>query len=195
MPARTMRPSRAPSHPCSRASISARARSARTPRRAGHARPRRPVRCRPRNPNTRNLRCPSAAWTCRTAVTSTKSGKAYSAYSKPCRNRSPRASRTANPSARCSSKACAKAREAKAFLGEIESDSQQLSVELTRIHLLSLSDDLTILPNRRAFLRRLQDEVSRVQRYGNPLSLALIDLDGFKSVNDKLGHAAGDEVL
>lgn len=88
-----------------------------------------------------------------------------------------------------------KLEEAKTFLGEIEADSQQLSDELTRIHLLSLTDDLTGLPNRRAFLRRLQDEVSRVQRYGNPLSLALIDLDGFKNVNDKLGHAAGDEVL
>ncbi len=85
--------------------------------------------------------------------------------------------------------------ETQQFLGVIESDSQQLSDELTRIHLLSLTDDLTGLPNRRAFLRRLQDEVGRVQRYGNPLSLALIDLDGFKAVNDKLGHAAGDEVL
>ncbi|MEK7321662.1 MAG: GGDEF domain-containing protein [Pseudomonadota bacterium] len=88
-----------------------------------------------------------------------------------------------------------KLQEAQNFLGVIESDSQQLSDELTRIHLLSLTDDLTGLPNRRAFLRRLQDEVGRVQRYGNPLSLALIDLDGFKAVNDKLGHAAGDEVL
>ena len=88
-----------------------------------------------------------------------------------------------------------KLQETQQFLGVIESDSQQLSDELTRIHLLSLTDDLTGLPNRRAFLRRLQDEVGRVQRYGNPLSLALIDLDGFKAVNDKLGHAAGDEVL
>lgn len=85
--------------------------------------------------------------------------------------------------------------QTKAALGEIEADSQQLSDELTRIHLLSLTDDLTSLPNRRAFMRRLQDEASRVQRYGNPLSLALIDLDGFKDINDKLGHAAGDEVL
>ncbi|MEJ2564614.1 MAG: diguanylate cyclase [Gammaproteobacteria bacterium] len=81
------------------------------------------------------------------------------------------------------------------YLRVIEADSQQLSDELTRIHLLSLTDDLTGLPNRRAFMRRLQDEVGRVQRYGNPLSLALIDLDGFKAVNDKFGHAAGDEVL
>lgn len=88
-----------------------------------------------------------------------------------------------------------KLEEAKNVLGMIECDTQQLSDELTRIHLLSLTDDLTSLPNRRAFLRRLQDEVSRVQRYGNPLSLALIDIDGFKNINDKLGHAAGDEVL
>jgi diguanylate cyclase len=81
------------------------------------------------------------------------------------------------------------------YLRVIEADSQQLSDELTRVHLLSLTDDLTGLPNRRAFMRRLLDEVGRVQRYGNPLSLALIDLDGFKAVNDKFGHAAGDEVL
>jgi diguanylate cyclase (GGDEF)-like protein len=89
----------------------------------------------------------------------------------------------------------AKLDETHNYLRVIEVDSQQLSDELTRIHLLSLTDDLTGLPNRRAFMRRMQDEVGRVQRYGNPLSLALIDLDGFKAVNDKFGHAAGDEVL
>ena len=76
-----------------------------------------------------------------------------------------------------------------------QADGQRLSDELTRIHLLSLTDDLTGLANRRAFMRRLKDEVSRVQRYGNPLSLALLDLDDFKSINDRYGHAAGDEVL
>jgi len=81
------------------------------------------------------------------------------------------------------------------YLRIIESDSQQLSDELSRVHLLSVTDELTNLPNRRAFIRRLEDEVARVQRYGSPLSLALIDLDGFKSVNDRYGHAAGDEVL
>lgn len=77
----------------------------------------------------------------------------------------------------------------------IESDSRQLTDELTRVQLLSLTDELTGLPNRRAFLRRLEDEVARVQRYGFPLSLALMDLDKFKEINDKYGHAGGDEVL
>jgi diguanylate cyclase (GGDEF)-like protein len=81
------------------------------------------------------------------------------------------------------------------YLQVIESDSRQLTDELTRVRLLSLTDELTGLPNRRAFLRRLEDEVARVQRYGFPMSLALIDLDKFKEVNDKYGHAGGDEVL
>jgi diguanylate cyclase (GGDEF)-like protein len=81
------------------------------------------------------------------------------------------------------------------YLQVVESGSQQLNDELTRVRLLSLTDELTGLPNRRAFLRRLEEEVSRVQRYGSPLSLALLDLDKFKDINDKHGHPAGDEVL
>lgn len=81
------------------------------------------------------------------------------------------------------------------YLQVIESDSRQLTDELSRVRLLSLTDELTGLPNRRAFLRRLEDEVARVQRYGFPLTLALMDLDKFKEINDKYGHAGGDEVL
>lgn len=81
------------------------------------------------------------------------------------------------------------------YLQLFETDSRELSDELTRVRLLSLTDELTGLPNRRAFMRRLEDEVARVQRYGFPLSFVLIDLDHFKSVNDDHGHAAGDEVL
>jgi len=81
------------------------------------------------------------------------------------------------------------------YLQLIESDSREMSDELTRVRLLSLTDELTGLPNRRAFMRRLEDEVARVQRYGFPMSFVLIDLDHFKDVNDKYGHAAGDEVL
>jgi diguanylate cyclase (GGDEF)-like protein len=81
------------------------------------------------------------------------------------------------------------------YLQLIESDSRELTDELTRVKLLSLTDELTGLPNRRAFMRRLEDEVARVQRYGFPLSFALMDLDHFKEINDEFGHAAGDEVL
>lgn len=81
------------------------------------------------------------------------------------------------------------------YLGLIEDDNQQLSEELDRVRLLSLTDELTRLPNRRAFTRRLEDEVSRVQRHGFPLSLVLMDLDYFKRINDLRGHSAGDDVL
>jgi diguanylate cyclase (GGDEF)-like protein len=56
-------------------------------------------------------------------------------------------------------------------------------------------DALTGLANRRAYEERLAVETSRATRYGQPLSLCLIDLDDFKQVNDRLGHPAGDEVL
>ncbi len=81
------------------------------------------------------------------------------------------------------------------YLSLIEDDNQQLSEELDRVRLLSLTDELTGLPNRRAFMRRLEDEVSRVQRHGAPLSLVILDLDHFKQINDLRGHAAGDAVL
>lgn len=81
------------------------------------------------------------------------------------------------------------------YLEIIGTEGKTLNEELTRAHVLSLTDELTDLPNRRAFLRRLEDEVARVQRYGYPLSLALIDMDSFKAINDRYGHAAGDEVL
>lgn len=56
-------------------------------------------------------------------------------------------------------------------------------------------DDLTQLPNRRAFLERLDSEVRRAIRYETPLTLLVIDLDHFKRVNDTYGHAVGDDVL
>jgi diguanylate cyclase (GGDEF)-like protein len=80
-------------------------------------------------------------------------------------------------------------------LNEVEHESQQIDDELNRVHLLSLTDELTQLPNRRALMQRLDDEVTRVQRYGSPLALAIIDLDEFKPINDTFGHNAGDAVL
>ncbi|HET7121680.1 MAG TPA: sensor domain-containing diguanylate cyclase [Solirubrobacterales bacterium] len=56
-------------------------------------------------------------------------------------------------------------------------------------------DALTGLSNRRAFEERLPVELARASRHQLPLALCLLDLDGFKRVNDRLGHQAGDEVL
>ncbi|MDP2057746.1 MAG: bifunctional diguanylate cyclase/phosphodiesterase [Thiobacillus sp.] len=62
-------------------------------------------------------------------------------------------------------------------------------------HRIALTDPLTGLPNRRAAEDRLQKERARTPRDGHGFALALVDLDHFKMVNDRYGHAVGDEVL
>ena len=57
------------------------------------------------------------------------------------------------------------------------------------------TDSLTSLPNRREFFDRAEELVERAARTGTPVSVAMVDVDHFKMVNDVLGHAAGDEVL
>ena len=59
----------------------------------------------------------------------------------------------------------------------------------------ALTDPLTGIQNRRAFDLDLQRELSRARRHGRPLTVALIDVDGLKAVNDRFGHRAGDEAL
>ena len=63
------------------------------------------------------------------------------------------------------------------------------------VYKLAILDTLTGLYNRRYIDLRLTDEISRSQRYGRPLVVILFDLDGFKKVNDRYGHAVGDALL
>lgn len=60
---------------------------------------------------------------------------------------------------------------------------------------LSLADALTGVGNRRAFDEALHAEIGRTRRAGSPLSLAMMDIDGFKAINDRLGHVTGDAYL
>jgi len=78
---------------------------------------------------------------------------------------------------------------------EVAARHRALAEAYRRLEEVSRTDDLTGLPNRRAGLERLREELARAARAGTPCAVALLDLDGFKAVNDTLGHAAGDAVL
>jgi two-component system cell cycle response regulator len=58
-----------------------------------------------------------------------------------------------------------------------------------------VSDPLTGLSNRRYLMDRLTQEMQRSDRHGEPLAFAMVDLDGFKPINDQFGHVIGDKVL
>jgi len=73
------------------------------------------------------------------------------------------------------------------------------AIEVARLHEqlkeLAATDPLTGLANRRSFYERLTAELARCQREDRPLSIGLLDLDGFKEINDVRGHGVGDQVL
>ena len=71
----------------------------------------------------------------------------------------------------------------------------KLTAQKEHFRALAQTDGLTGLPNFRSFHARLQEEVSRAHRYRHPLACAMVDLDGLKEINDKLGHAAGNRAI
>lgn len=73
--------------------------------------------------------------------------------------------------------------------------TRDLEMANTRLEWLSTRDDLTGLPNRRFAVATLQDLWEDAAAGGAPLSVLMIDADGFKSVNDRFGHDAGDDLL
>lgn len=74
-------------------------------------------------------------------------------------------------------------------------DRRSLAQALDQARKHSLTDELTGLPNRNAFLRQLNAEIGRARRYGFSLALALIDIDNLAAMNARHGVAAGDAVL
>nr|WP_320416136.1 GGDEF domain-containing protein [Bradyrhizobium roseus] len=73
--------------------------------------------------------------------------------------------------------------------------SFELKAAYKRIEELAELDELTGASNRRCIMRMLEEEIARAARTGSPCSIALIDLDWFKRINDAYGHPTGDEVL
>jgi len=77
----------------------------------------------------------------------------------------------------------------------IKSLQDQLRAAKVQLEKLSVTDGLTNLYNHRHFEERLAEEFRRSQRYADPVSLIMLDLDHFKDVNDRFGHPFGDRVL
>lgn len=77
-------------------------------------------------------------------------------------------------------------------LTEEISARKRLEAELTR---MAATDPLTGIANRRHYLERSALELERARRYGAPLSVLMMDVDGFKQINDTYGHSVGDETI
>ena len=85
--------------------------------------------------------------------------------------------------------------QVEAAMARSEAEMERLRESLAKARLEADVDHLTRLPNRRAFERRLVSAALEARERGEPLSLAFCDVDHFKAVNDRHGHAAGDRVL
>jgi len=81
------------------------------------------------------------------------------------------------------------------YAAEAEQRIASLSARIRTLESLAKTDELSKLLNRRGFYDVIRREISSAIRYEETGVLAYIDLDGFKQINDSLGHAAGDEVL
>lgn len=82
-----------------------------------------------------------------------------------------------------------------AYYAAIERDLTEYKRLQSRLENMANTDSLTGLSNRQAFLHRAEKEFNRARRYAHPLSAVMIDVDHFKSINDRFGHAIGDVVL
>jgi diguanylate cyclase (GGDEF)-like protein len=87
------------------------------------------------------------------------------------------------------------ANEINSFAMRLDAAYKELESTNVRLKETSFKDEVTGLYNRRFFTIRLEEEISRHRRFNHPVSIILLDLDGFKAINDDLGHAIGDDTL
>jgi diguanylate cyclase (GGDEF)-like protein len=87
------------------------------------------------------------------------------------------------------------ATEINSFATRLDAAYKELESTNARLKETSFKDEVTGLYNRRFFSIRLEEEISRHRRFSHPVSVVLLDLDGFKAVNDDFGHAVGDDTL
>ena len=80
-------------------------------------------------------------------------------------------------------------------LSKLERESSELRSRMLEAHHMALLDTVTGLPNRLAYEERVEQELARWRRFGNPLTMLIWDVDDFKSINDRFGHQAGDKAL
>lgn len=78
---------------------------------------------------------------------------------------------------------------------QIRARTRELEDAKQRAEHEARTDDLTGLPNRRHFIEGTARDIAHAERQGNPLSVIVADIDFFKNINDRFGHAAGDEAL
>lgn len=78
---------------------------------------------------------------------------------------------------------------------QLHSSNHELKAAVERISELAITDDLTGINNRRQMMNLIRGELERVERSQQVFSIALIDLDHFKQINDQYGHVTGDNVL
>jgi diguanylate cyclase (GGDEF)-like protein len=86
-------------------------------------------------------------------------------------------------------------RQVEVRTSELQSVNDELEAAVSQLEEQARTDGLTGLQNHRSFQEALTREVQRSERYGQPLSLMMIDVDHFKDYNDTHGHPAGDDVL
>ncbi len=83
----------------------------------------------------------------------------------------------------------------RAEMTRLQQQVRQQQALITALERSSVTDVLTGLLNRRGFEQALQKHYNSFQRYGHKAALLMLDVDDFKSINDSLGHAAGDQAL